>query len=313
MNVQAPDLSVYNLTNAAEKLEVERLAGMYKYPSFSPDQQLKLDLLYNEKLYAVKQGVDTYWLAQPVSVGVGQRHSLDLEGGDKYTTYALSFGYDDKKGVMKGSDRTAYDINSRLQYNWKSLTFRNQLRVQIIDSNESPYGSFNQYALLNPYYKMKDENGNILPQLGTEFAAYKTGQVHQNPVYEATAINNKSFGKSTLINDNFTINWAISENLRLKGSIGYTRTEGKNHWFKSPDSYSFASLPVEERGRYTISSNTSSRYETSAVLSYYKNMDNHLLNIVLGGNLNQSIFESSAFTGIGFTHDRLDYISWASS
>ena len=52
-----PDLSDYDLLNAKEKLEVERLAGCYDY---DPNSNYKRDIFtlekeYNEKLAAVKK------------------------------------------------------------------------------------------------------------------------------------------------------------------------------------------------------------------------------------------------------------------
>ncbi len=218
LNIQAPDLSSYNLTNAAEKLDVEKAAGHFQSSDPSnPVEQLKLDQLYNARLYNVQRGVDTDWMAQPLRTGIGQRHSLDFTGGDGYMTYGISLGFTDNQGVMKESFRKNYDITSRLQYVWKNVTFRNQLRGLITNRNESPYGNYSQYATLNPYYKMRDENGNLQPSLGSEIIdLVGFGETFQNPVYEAEDLNNKNFGKAHSLSDSFSVNWAIGKELRLK-------------------------------------------------------------------------------------------------
>src|SRR5690242_8528535 len=91
LQVTAPDLTVYDLTNAAEKLEVERLAGVYSAyaTDIRPDADAVLRERYANRLTAVQQGVNTYWLSKPVTTGIGNRHSLYLEGGDAFIRYGI--------------------------------------------------------------------------------------------------------------------------------------------------------------------------------------------------------------------------------
>ncbi|MDR2282011.1 MAG: carboxypeptidase-like regulatory domain-containing protein, partial [Sphingobacterium sp.] len=49
MQVQAPDLSSYNMMDAAEKLEFERLSGRFNANQNIVSQQMKLDQLYNDR------------------------------------------------------------------------------------------------------------------------------------------------------------------------------------------------------------------------------------------------------------------------
>lgn len=46
--VELPDLSDYNLCNAWEKVEVERLSGKYIAESGDPGMQLEKDIAYND-------------------------------------------------------------------------------------------------------------------------------------------------------------------------------------------------------------------------------------------------------------------------
>lgn len=57
--VQMPDLTDYNLMNASEKLEYERLAGRYTAKDAYTSQDA-LDALYYSRLREVKRGVNTY-------------------------------------------------------------------------------------------------------------------------------------------------------------------------------------------------------------------------------------------------------------
>lgn len=74
-NISVPDLTSYNLMNAREKLEFERLAGEYTSSRNDYDEQSKFDIAYNEILAEVERGVDTYWLSRPLRTSVNQRYA----------------------------------------------------------------------------------------------------------------------------------------------------------------------------------------------------------------------------------------------
>ena len=71
-----PDLSDYNLCNAAEMLEVERRAGLYT----DPTSQATADIDYNGRMQQILRGVDTYWLGKPLRNVFNHKHSLNLQG-----------------------------------------------------------------------------------------------------------------------------------------------------------------------------------------------------------------------------------------
>ena len=58
-NISAPDLSSYNLMNAREKLEFERLAKVYTSKRNDYDEQSRFDIAYNNILAEVERGVDS--------------------------------------------------------------------------------------------------------------------------------------------------------------------------------------------------------------------------------------------------------------
>ena len=72
-----PDLSVYDMMNAKEKLEIEELAGYY-------DEKDNLGLMnyYNNLRQEVMRGVNTYWLGEPVRTAVTHKHNIYAGGPD---------------------------------------------------------------------------------------------------------------------------------------------------------------------------------------------------------------------------------------
>ena len=75
--VELPDLSDYNLCNAWEKVEVERLSGKYIAESGDPGMQLEKDIAYNDLVNEVRRGVQTDWLAQPLHNVFNHSHSMN--------------------------------------------------------------------------------------------------------------------------------------------------------------------------------------------------------------------------------------------
>ena len=121
-SLTAPDLSDYNLMNAAEKLEAEKRSGCYD--ATEAGELLKKQQEYNSKMYNVQKGVDTYWLSKPLRTSVGQKHSLQVEIGTEMLSAIGSFSYNDVKGVMKGSDRRVIGGDLNLSYRAGKVLFR---------------------------------------------------------------------------------------------------------------------------------------------------------------------------------------------
>ena len=136
--------------NAEEKLEYERLAGLYSHSNVQLGDEL-MDR-YNEILALIQSGIDTDWIAKPVkNVGFSHKHSLLVEGGDDKLRYGLTLTYQNKDGVMKGSGRDNLGIDVQLQYRYKTLKFMNDLSFNRVTTSNSPYGDFSEYTYMNPY------------------------------------------------------------------------------------------------------------------------------------------------------------------
>lgn len=59
---------------------------------------------YNNLLYNVNRGVNTYWMSEPLRTGLTQRHNVYVEGGDSQMRYSLGINYE-HSGVMQESRR----------------------------------------------------------------------------------------------------------------------------------------------------------------------------------------------------------------
>lgn len=254
LDIQAPDLSSYNLCDAWEKLEVERLSGIYTSSTNNPVGQQQRDELYQALKKEVERGVDTYWLSKPLRTGVGQKHSLNFEGGDEFIRYNVNVSYNNVAGVMKGSDRETYGGGFTFSYRYKSLLFREQLSLLHNKAENSPYGTFSDYAKLNPYWRTHNEDGTIREILNPIEVSYGDDPIY-NPLINKT-LNTKDVSKYTDITNNFYIEWNVFKDLKATGRIGFTSRTDESDIFYPRDHTMFRkeNMTDEEyfkRGQYT--------------------------------------------------------------
>ncbi len=285
LNLEVPDITDYNLLNASEKLEYEKVAGLFDEIGFPWYDEGKRNL-YNERLKLVKQGYDTDWLNKPLNkLGVGHKHSVLMEGGDDHFTYALTMNYEDKSGVMKESGRKRLAISSKLQYRYKNLNFKNDLSFQRVKATNSPYGSFSAYVKMNPYYAYEDDHGNIKRILGYYTNVYgEPSETIANPLYNAHL---KSIDENVTerITNNFQFDWKILEGMKLKVQFAVSKENGRTDLYKSDkhtDYDQYAGDDIFRKGEYTKTNSEALNYSLNGVYSYYKTFGDHLISFNAG-------------------------------
>lgn len=308
------DLSDYNVCNAVEKLEIEKLAGMYT--SSSVTQQLTLNEWYSEKLANIKRGYDTYWLDKPLdAVAVANKHSLRLDGGNDNIRYGIELGYSNTPGVMKESGRRRLALGMELQYIYKNLTFRNNLTYSNVKATNSPYGSFSVYTKRNPYVRYKDDDGNYIYKVDeyVPIGGGGLGKDYYNPLYNTT-LNTTDEEKYNDVTNNFGVDWSIMDGLRLKGSFSFTHQNTYKDNFKPAKHTDFADYEDDDfdrRGSYVGSRGENYSYDASLVMTYFYQLEKHVINANLGWNLQESVTREFTVKTEGFPNENLDYISFA--
>lgn len=313
LNLEAPDLTSYNICNAEEKLQVEKNAG--RYTSSSPYYQALLDEQYNAIAANIARGVDTYWLSQPLRTGVGQKHTAYLEGGTQEMRYSASIMHNNVAGVMKQSGRRTTSGNINLSYRYKQWMFRNSLSVTGNQADDSPYGSFSDYVTVNPYFSPYDNNGNILKVLGTYTPPGYNGSTitYYNPLYNAS-IGTKNFSKYNEVVENFYIEYRPIEDLRFTARLGYTHQNNKREDFYPGDHtrfYDWTGDRYFQRGSYYINNGENSNLAVDITGHYSHTWGKHLLLANAAYSLQSGNAISEGMTAWGFLNNHVDYITFA--
>ena len=302
---EVADLSKYNLLNAADKLEYERLAGLYNGSDavYVQEEFLKD---YNERLKLVRQGIDTDWLSKPLhSVGIGQKHSIQLEGGNDSFRYGVNLTYNQSTGVMKGSGRNRVGTSVKLQYNYKNLRFKNELSFDNVLSRNSPYGNFSVYTYMNPYYNPYDENGKLKQMAFQSSNPHLGSQAVANPLYNSILnVTDRSVYDDFI--DNFSVEWNILTTLKFKGNFSIERITRRDDTFKPADHTDFIGSDTN-KGSYTKGNTVSESYDGSAVLSYFNEWNTHTLSLNGGWNIQQTTSDYDSYTVKGFPNQQLNH------
>lgn len=306
-SVTAPDLSSYHLLKARDKLELERITGVFEpRPNEPPDQSLQREQFYYGKLAEINRGVETDWLSQPLRTGLNQRHNILVEGGSKEFIFGADLNFARTQGVMKGSERDNNSLGFSISYRKNNLMFRNYIQWNNIQSKESPFGSFGTYAMMNPYDNFLDEDG-----------AYKkllTDWQHPgdegNPLYDAHL---KSYNRTTSndFSNNFNLRWTIADGLRLDTRLSVMLQKSQQQNFKDPASSQFNNMDFTKRGTKSILDDEMRTWDFNALLLYGKGYGRHFLNMTLGANANQKEMIRSGYSVQGFTTGNTDDVNFA--
>ena len=303
-NISMPDLSSYNLMNAKEKLAFEKLAGKYTPASWSATSEFELQKLYNQKLAEIESGIDTYWLTEPLRVGVNQKHSLYIEGGEGSFLFGIGAGYNGISGVMEKSNREVISGNIDLIYRIKKFQFSNKFSMTNTKI-KNPIVDFSEYAAANPYYKKRDEEGNIGKWL--ENNDYTKAA---NPLWNASQ-NSRDEGKQLALSNYFVAECTPLEALKVRARFGISYGNDDTEKFISRNDTRFDTYEILKKGTFNTTNTRSNQYEGELSVTFAKLIGRHRLNAVLGGNLNSNKTLTQGYSAQGFPEGDFVYPSFS--
>ncbi len=303
-----PDFSGYNLCNAAEKLQVEKLAG---YPDELPGSSdlTEIKRYYNALELDVLRGVNTDWLTMPVQTVFTQRHGINFEGGDQNLRYKVYLGANIQPGVMKGTGLNGQSGRVDIHYRIKNFQIINQTYLDFSKgSRESNYGYFSEYALTNPYYRPYDEQGNIQEVLDPIVIGNGGSQTY-NPLWN-TLFNSTNSYNDLSINEAIKLEYRPFDAFRTELDFTISKSRGATEMFQSAHNTAFATITVpEDKGSYSYTNTEFNSYRLSLTASYYKLFNKaHLVSLFGRYTINESDNYNSTLTMSGFPNDNLSEV-----
>lgn len=294
LSAELPDLSSYNLVNAREKLETERLAGLYdsNTPEIDPYTNG-----YYQRLNNVLTGVDTYWLSQGLRTALNHKHSVFIDGGENDVRWGVELGFRGTEGVMKHSSRKNANAAFYVDYRIGGLQIKNKVTYIYNKSTDVPFNSFSDYSHLLPYMRLYDENGDYVRRL-EKFDGASGTQV--NPLYEINFYNSFDHSGYDEVTDDLSLNWRITDGLRLRGQFSVLMRNSTGDLYKDPASASYSASTGNINGEKTESTQKRTVIDGSLSLMYNNTFKGHNLNICLSSNMRQTQSTASEIRYRGF-------------
>lgn len=290
-----PDLSDYHLLDAEQKLEYERLAGVFS--DDNPEERYRKELEYAAIREQIARGVNTDWMAKPLRVGLSQNHNINIDGGDNYARYSLGLRYGKDQGVMRGSGRDRLNTTFKLSYSKDELFFISNLaRVSFVNGQDSPYGDFKSFVDANPYDSPYDKDGNLRHLLTHKLI---------NPLYEATA-GNVSRSSDFDFFDTLTFRMWLAD-FRIDADATLQRGKSERVNFVSPRSgKELEKAKLSQRGSLSETFSKSSDFSGKLMLSYNKNvLEDLFLSAMAGSNIEYRTYQMSRYSSVGYYSDKL--------
>ncbi|MGL5682890.1 MAG: SusC/RagA family TonB-linked outer membrane protein [Marinifilaceae bacterium] len=304
LNVSVPDLTSYNMMNASEKLEFEKLAGRYYPTPWKPTNEILLNQIYNDKLKSIESGVDTYWLSEPLRTGVNQKHSLYIQGGEGSFLFGLGAGYNGITGVMKTSLREVISGNIDLIYRKEKLLISNKSYFTNTKVG-NPIVTFSDYVNANPYFQKLNEDGEVDKWLeNNDF--FKS----PNPLWNDKQ-NSRNKGKEIKISNFLNVEYRPTDAIRIRGKLGLSHSNNEGEVFLSREDTQFENVALLRKGRYTSRTQKDDMFEGDITATYAKVLGRHTINAVLGGNMQSSKRIIQGYVTEGFPEGDFTYPSFS--
>lgn len=299
-NTSVPDLNDYNLMNAEEKLEFERLAGRYDSKAGGFEDYQILEQFYNQRLKAVKEGVNSYWLNEPLrTLAFNQNHSIYASGGSDAVLYGVGTNYQNISGVMKGSGRKNWGARVDLTYRTKKVNVTNRTFISGSRADESVYGSFSTYANMNPYYKkgITDRYVESVPFSDRGIIRMKN---EPNLLYNSK-LNSEQYTTNLLLQNNLGFNYDVNTEIRFSGGFQLVKNIGNSVDFISPLHTKFDNSPQLQKGSYTSIKRESFNYSGNVSITYNKILGTtHVLTGNARAEVQQLSNSAYGFMAVGF-------------
>lgn len=298
MNLELADLGSYNLMNAAEILEFERLSGVYTAPSHQPEAQYDYyDRLYNNRLEKVQSGIDSYWLKEPIRTGFAHRHSLYAEGGSESFLFNIGGNFKNNNAVMKNSGRKDWGGRINLIYRKDKINISNNLTISGYGSSESNYGSFSTWANLKPYYTKADATQANLDEYLDVY--YNKTYLIANPLYNANQ-NSYDRSKNWGIANNLAAIYTINDALRVQAGLQLRKESTTAEAFISPLNSRYFQISPLLKGAFNSRGRDLFSYNANAMVTYGKNIEKHSITANARLEFSDNTNSSLGFSAQGF-------------
>lgn len=310
LGMEIADIGSYNLMDAIEKVEFERLSGRFTAGGMQNQNPAVLSRAYNERRKKALQGQSYDWILVPLQPGLSVNHSLSLAGAVNGLSYAAGGNLRQLSGVMRGTEKKQWGAWGDLTYqrgDWKiiSKTFVNGSGL-----DSSPTNDFSSYVKQSPLYTPLDTGRKL-----DEIPYRERLGSYQEPNYVYNALlPSRSRTNGQTYQQNLSVVWQPNAQWEVSTKWQWAYHGNTNKEFLSPDDTRFEDTPLAQRGTYTYFKRAESAYQGNAMATWRPFMpDRHRLTVNLRGEIQQLDVGHSGYTLNGFPTGASGFLSEALS
>ncbi|MDO9553267.1 SusC/RagA family TonB-linked outer membrane protein [Rhodonellum sp.] len=267
----------------------------------------------------IRNDLSKYFYRQTVN----RQYALNLTGGNKRHTYAISSGWDDNSENVQGNSNSRITLS--MKNSWKSSNDRFDLGlgVYLVRQNRSqttelPGGTY-------PYDRLVDEAGNHLPITQKYSRRFIEGQSVAS-LLDWNYIPLDELGRSSIDNRqndyriNLSTGYKITQGLKAELLYQYWQSDGTNENFRDPSLFYTRNLinqftqhlsgggisrVVPEGGIIDKTNEGAHSHTLRGQLSYNKSWStDHELNTILGYEIKDMQAESNSVRYYGYDKSR---------
>ena len=229
---------------------------------------------------------NTNWIKAVLGNGFQQKHNINISGGGENSTYFLSGGYSDQKGVIKYADNGNKRYNLRMNYDYDfSKWLRLETKVSLENQHRTDIGGVGSAGLITEaIFGMP--NVPIYNNQGEFFAQGGWG----NAVGEAKEAATSTFDTHN-VNTNFKLIADVVKGLKVNFQVGINHSsENDNDIAKSVPLYTwdgdiaYYAIANPAQASLTVFNSQTTYRNYTGYLQYSKNFGKHDIDFMAGAS-----------------------------
>ncbi|WP_025762486.1 SusC/RagA family TonB-linked outer membrane protein [Dyadobacter tibetensis] len=260
---------------------------------------------------------DTDWQDELYRNAIVQRHNLSFSGGKDGIRYAISGGYLNQEGIIKGTGQERYNfranvdgkVNERIKVGANLAFTSNQ-------NKEVQEGRFHQGPILGaliymPIFKAYNEDGSLAKNEAAALSSNFGYQSIENPVALATETHIHRNGLRGTYNGFAT--YDILPELQFKANIGLQTYQEKYEFYRPTSLSNGANPPGSPQAIAAANAIAQTRSQIDQLaeftLNYNKQFGKNTLSALAGYTAQRNSLDVISVTARGFQNDNIEEIT----
>jgi TonB-linked SusC/RagA family outer membrane protein len=262
------------------------------------------NLIFNPgELAAIKDKIYVDWMREAIKDGSIQNHELSVNGGNDRSTYNMSFGAFNEKGLFRNDNFKRYNGSLGLSYKLLDNVKIGANVLYTYKNVNKRFDPLNQANKIYPFGSPYDSAGNIVayPVLGQTFSISPLADEVPG-MYVDNRVGKRLFTTAYL-------DWRIMKDLVFKTSYGLDIQNDRRGYY-------LGKLSIQRNGGLSnsgIETNNTTNYTWENTLNYSKTLGIHDLNFLLGNSIIKNSLESVAAAGFDQVSDLNTFYNLASN